>query len=246
MTLRLRNTILILLAAISAVGPVLIIRGLINGSLIFNLETVETVIPVILLSVFTTLSSIIIFLSFRNTASSEIFFFFIFLFSFAFDIFKLSDFELYGYILTKIVYYGRFLGALALFSAGLFTTGLEYRRMGITSIIIFILPAALVLVLPVDVTTHIPGGTYKIGRFHETAIALGSLSMMGIINFIIAGIKNESRDYLVIAAGAFSAACGRELIYYFDIVTIQMTGFLILLAGSIIFGLKTHRLYLWD
>ena len=246
MTLRLRNTLLILMTAISVIGPVLIIRGLVNGSLIFNLETVETILPVTALSVFTTLSCIIIFLSFRNTASSEIFFFYIFLFSFAFDIFKLSDYELYGYLFTKLVYYGRFLGALALFSAGLFTTGLEYRRMGITSIIIFILPAALVLVLPVDVTAIIPGGTCKIGKFYETTIALGALSLMGIINFIIAGMKNESREYLAIAAGAFSAACGRELIYYFDIITIQTTGFIILVAGSVIFGLKTHRLYLWD
>ena len=72
---------------------------------------------------------------------------------------------------TRLVYYGLFTGTLALFSSGLFTTGLEYQRMEIATVIILTLPAALVLVLPVDVTSSIPGGTWEIGRFYEITAA---------------------------------------------------------------------------
>ena len=147
---------------------------------------------------------------------------------------------------TRLVYYGRFMGAIAIVSAGLFATGLEYQRMGTAALIALLLPAALVMVLPVDSTSSIPGDTWEIGKFYEIAISIGILHLIAGVNFIIAGIKNESRDYFIIATAVFSAVCGRELLFYFNSTIIQSAGFLLLLFGTILFGLRTHRLYLWD
>ena len=252
MTLRLRNALLISLAVVSAGGFVLIISGFIRNGNIFNLHILEW-LPVVCLNLFSTASCIIIFFSFRNTASSEIFFYYIFIFSFVFDIFRFSFllfpeyqlFTVFPMAATRLVYYGRFLGALSLFTAGLFTTGLEYQRMSITSIIILVLPAALVLVLPVDVTAPVPGGTWQIGRFHEVTIALSLFHIIAVLNFIIAGLKNESREYLIIAASLFIAICGRELTYYFT-GWLPLAGFILMVGGSISFALRTHRLYLWN
>ena len=252
MTLRLRNALLISLAVVSAGGFVLIISGIINNGSISDLNILEW-LPVICLNLFSTLSCIIIFFSFRNTASSEIFFFYIFIFSFVFDVFRFSSLLIPTYSIltvfpmaaTRLVYYGRFLGALSLFSAGLFTTGLEYQRMSITSIIILVLPAALVLVLPVDVTTPVPGGTWQLSRFHDITIALSLFHLIAVLNFIIAGLKNESREYLIIAVSLFIAVCGRELTYYFT-GWLPLAGFIMMVGGSLSFGLRIHRLYLWD
>ena len=246
MTLRLRNTLLILLSTVSAGAPILLARTLIVNDFNFIRFPLIQFIVIAVLAVFSTTTCIIIFLSFRNTASSEIFFFFIFIFSVIFDIFKLADTDLYGMSVTRIVYYGLFMGALSVFCAGLFTTGLEYQRMGIAAIIVFLLPAALVLILPVDTSSNVAGGTYEIGRFHEISIALLILHLMAVLNFIIAGLKNESREYLLIAAGLFIAVSGRALMYYFSGPVIIGIGFALLVSGTIIFALRIHRLYLWD
>ena len=246
MTLRLRNTLLILLSAVSAGAPIILLRTLIINDFDFNRYPIVQFITIAVLALLSTTTCVVIFLSFRNTASSEIFFFFIFIFSFIFDIFKLADTGLYGMPASRIVYYGLFMGALSVFCAGLFTTGLEYQRMGIAAIVVFLLPAALVLVLPVDISSVVAGGTFEIGRFHEVSIALLVLYLMAVLNFIIAGLKNESREYLIIAAGLFVAGCGRALVYYFKSPIVIGIGFVILVSGTITFALRIHRLYLWD
>ena len=237
---------MILLAIISVTGPALIIEQFISGGVDLTFQGIEEFLPIVFLVLFTTTACIVIFLSFRNTASSEIFFFYIFIFSFIFDVFKTFNFDLYGMTATRIIYYGRFLGALAIFCAGLFTTGVEYRRMGIATVIIIALPAALVLVLPVDITAEIPGGTYAIGSFIEITVTVSVLQLMGFLNFLIAGMKNESRIYKIIAASMITAVCGRELMFYFSDFYFTAGGLVLLITGSIITSLKIHSLYLWD
>ena len=252
MTLRLRNILLLILASVSAICFLfLVYQFTVSGQM--TAESLRKFLPVTVLILFGTVSCIMIFISFRNTASSEIFFYYIFIFSLIFDLFRFTDllfadlhiFSVYTMAPTRIVYYGRFLGALALFSAGLFTTGLEYQRMGITTLLIFILPAALTAVLPVDVTSTVPGGTLQIGRFHEIVIAMEILNLAAVLNFLIAGIKNESREYGFIAAGLLTVIAGRELLFFLG-GWIDIAGFVMMLAGSLVFSLRIHRLYLWD
>lgn len=246
MTLRLRNAIMFLLAIFTLWAPVFIVSRFFSNELTLNLQTIQEVLPILILSVFSTAACISIFLSFRNTASPEIFFFYIFIFSFIFDSVKLFDFNLYGMLATRIVYYGKFLGAMAVFSAGLFTTGIEYRRMEITAVTIFTLPAALVFVLPVDITSAIPGGTFAIGGFAEITVALIVLNLMGILNFIVAGIKNENNVYRIIGIGILLALAGREILFYWSGFYLSAAGFIILLGGTLITNLQTHSIYLWD
>lgn len=254
MTLRLRNILLIILAVVSAAGPAIILYGLVAGRLILNSQSLLEIIPTAILTLFVTIVCIIIFISFRNTVSFEIFFYYIFIFSFLFDIFKLTDLliqpnsvlNVYVMLPTRLVYYGKFMGTLALLSAGLFATGMEYQRMEIASLIAFILPAVLVLVLPVDSTSTVPGGTLEIGSFYEISIIISILCLISVLNFIIAGLKNENREYFIIAGSVFIAVCGREIIFYLQRPIFQGLGFILLLSGTIIFGRRTHRLYQWD
>ena len=254
MTLRLRNILLIILAVVSAVGPAVLLQGLAAGRLILDSQALTEIISTAVLTLFVTTVCIIIFISFRNTASFEIFFYYLFIFSFVFDIFKLTDLIVQSHsalivnimLPTRLVYYGRFMGTLALLCAGLFATGLEYQKMGIATLITFILPAALVMVLPVDSTSVVPGGTMEIGKFQEIIVIIALLSLIAVLNFVIAGLKNENNVYFTIAGGVFIAAAGREIIFYLRTSVFQGSGFVLLLAGTIILGRTIHRLYLWD
>ncbi len=253
MTLRLRNILLIIFTAFSAACLVFTVKELISSGS-FTPAGILQFLPVLFIAFYAAVSCIVIFFSFRNTVSSEIYFFFIFIFSTVFDIFRsaglssnlLPLFSVYSMVPTRLVYYGLFAGALALFCSGLFTTGLEYQKIGVATVIILALPAALVIVLPVDLASAVPGGTWEIGRFYEITIALAVFQLLGVLNFIIAGIRNESREYSFIAAALLIAVCARALIFYFENIFAITAGFLLLIAGTILFADRTHKLYLWD
>ena len=254
MTLRLRNFILILLAMLTISGLAVMSYGVVVNQSQITLDSLSILIPIAGLMLFSAVACIIIFFTFRNTASAEIFFFYIFIFTFAIDIFKIVILMIpgsalpfsYGMITTRIVYFGRFLGALSLFCSGLFSAGMEYQRMGTVFSVIIILSAALVWLLPVDISSNVPGQTWEIGNFPEITIALGLFQLIAILNFIIAGLKNENHEYLIIAAGLALSAIGREVLYYMPGYILSAFGFLLLCAGAILFGIRTHRLYLWE
>ena len=254
MTLRLRNSILIMLSLLSVLCLAAAVYGTIDRWDKIDLQTAAALVPIAVLILFSTVAEILIFLSFRNTASAEIFFFFIFLFSFLFDAFRIVIMILpetnlpftIGMISTRIVYFGKFLGAMAVFSSGLFSSGLEYQRMGIVFLVNIILSAALVWLLPVDISTTVPGGIWELGKFLETSIAIGFLELTAIINYLIAGRKNENREYVLLAAALLAVLAGRELLFFLTGFIASAAGALLLIAGTIIFGLRTHRLYLWE
>lgn len=254
MTLRLRNFIMILLALLTVIGFAVLTFGIIQNRDLITKESLDFLIPIATLMVFAPISCIIIFLTFRNTASAEIFFFYVFIFTFSLDLFKIVillapsaalPFS-YGMMMTRIIYFGRFLGAFALFCSGLFSSGLEYQRMGTAFLVIIIISLGLVWLLPVDISSGVPGRTWEIGRFIEITIALGIFQLIAVLNFIIAGLKNENKEYLFIAGGLLSAAAGREILYYIPGYILTGTGFLLMIIGTIIFGLRTHQLYLWE
>ena len=254
MTLRLRNLILIILSFISlAVLGAAVYIG-VGGYSAIDAASMQQIVPVSALLLFSTVAGIVIFLSFRNTASAEIFFFYFFIFSLLFDIFKIvvilfPDASLpfsYGMIATRLVYFGRFAGTLALFSSGLFSSGMEYQRMGIVFLFIIILSAALVWLLPVDISSTVAGGTWELGRFIELLIAVIFLEIVSVVNFTVAGRKNENPEYIIIAAALFLTVAGREILFFIPGYVSTAIGTALIVCGSIIFGLRTHGLYLWE
>jgi hypothetical protein len=245
---------MIVLAVISAGCLISYLYGLLNNMNIISPDSLNFIFILLFLLAFCTAAGITIFISFRNTASAEIFFFYIFIFAVIFDTFKIAFLVLppseitltYGMLATKLVYFGRFLGALSLFSAGLFATGLEYQRTGMVFIASIIASATLVWLLPVDSTSIVPGNTWELGNFHEMIIAVGLFEAMGVINFLIAGMKSETLEYRIIAAGLLTAAAGREILYFIPGIILPAAGYAALVAGTVIFSRQVHRLYLWE
>ncbi|MDC7126342.1 MAG: hypothetical protein PQJ46_12295, partial [Spirochaetales bacterium] len=183
----------------------------------------------------------------------EIFFYYIFIFAIFFNIFKINPvfvltrnfWDLYPMLQTRLIYYGKLVGTLSLLSAGLFATGLEYQRIGLATVLVFLIPAALVMVLPIDTSVIVIGNTFKIGSFIELISIIMIINVISIINFIIAGIKNDNKDYYIIAITLLLAITGREIAFYFTNTFLEAAGFLLLLVGTSIFSWKVHHLYLW-
>ena len=122
-------SITVLLIAVFLTAVVLIYRhGPVTGAMTAVLVSLGGEL------LFAVTSMVILYFSFRKTKSPEIFFFIIFLVSMSFDSLRAS-FELirildlppyYGVLITRAVYFGRFLGTLAVLAGGLFSLGAEY------------------------------------------------------------------------------------------------------------------------
>lgn len=254
MTLRLRNTSMLLLSVLITLMTISFIILFVRSA--GNVESInlQQFISVLATMVFATAACFVIFISFRNTASAEIFFFFLFLCSFCFDMFKegliiINDISLpfsYSMFMTRVVYFGRFFGVVALFCSGLFSTGLEYQRMSMMFLISVIIAVGLVSLLPVDLSRNIPGGTRELGSFLEIYIILILLQLISVVNFIIASNKNENTDYLFLAGSLILTVAGRELLFLMPGIAAASAGFVLLVSGTVVFGLKTHRIYLWE
>ena len=252
MTLRLRNILLVALSSISAIGTVFIIF-----SFFIKLTTENTmpssILALMIISLFSTIFCFATYYSFRNTTSFEIFFYFLFVFSIFFDIFRITEvfkltegfWTLYPMLGTRLTYYGRFVGTLSLLCAGLFATGLEYQRIGNIAIVVMFIPIILVIIMPIDISTVIIGGTYQIGGFREIFATIFFLNILAILNFIIAGFKNENNDYFLISIFLFISICGRELYFYSNQLLYNICGLFLLTTGAVLFSKRIHKLYLW-
>ena len=69
----------------------------------------------------------------------------------------------YGALVTRAVYFGRFLGTLVVLVSGLFFLGAEYQRMEIYLGVAFLLAISLAAAVPVDITEIDSPGLFSLG-----------------------------------------------------------------------------------
>lgn len=263
MTINTRNKIII--TGLS-VAVLLLVGFLICVVLIFQSMTMAsngpyggtsfTSILVSLLSelLFSITAVTILYFSFRKTTSAEIFFFIIFLVTMTFDSMK-AGFALlavqnvspfYGVLLTRMIYFGRFLGTLVILAAGLFAHGAEYQRMEIYLGAAFLLSVSLSTAMPVDFTVFDGNLLYAVGNSRELGIVSVLFLAFGVFNFLLYAIQNRSTDYALIGLGLALAVVGREMLFFMQGPIAPIAAFVMLIGGTTLFGERTHAVHLWS
>lgn len=198
-------------------------------------------------------TTLMLYVTFRKTTSPEIFFFTIFVVAMSLDSFKslqvvvdISDMSpFFGMIITRVVYYGKFLGTLSLFSAGLFSTGVEYQRTEIVLGIALLLAFVLAATVPVDVTELKENLVHELGRHLELVIISVLFQVFAFLSFVLAGIQSNNKSYFAVAAGAGAVMTGRHLLFYRNDMISVVVSFVFLVAGSILFSERTRKIHLW-
>jgi hypothetical protein len=263
MTINTRNKIIV--TGLS-VAVLLLVGFLICVVLIFQSMTIAangpfggtgfTSILVSLLSelVFSITAVTILYFSFKKTTSAEIFFFIIFLVTMTFDSLK-AGFALfavanvspfYGVLLTRMVYFSRFLGTLAILAAGLFAHGAEYQRMEIYLGAAFLLSVSLSTAMPVDFTVTDLSLLYAVGNARELGIVSVLFLTFGVFNFVLYAIQNSSRDYALIGIGLALTVIGREMLFFMHGPIAPIAAFVMLIGGTTLFSERTHAVHLWS
>lgn len=256
MTINTRNKTII--AGISLTGLLLAVF-LASAILILKQNLARTDTAVLLASsaaelVFAVVAATTLYLSFRKTKSPEIFFFIIFVVTMSLDslkallllidVLRLSPY--YGVFLTRAVYFGRFFGTLAVLFSGLFSLGAEYQRIEIYLGAAFLLAFALSAAVTIDMTESDSTMLYQMGNSRELGIIRVLFLSFGVLNYVLYAIQNSSKDHLLIAAGLALVIAGREIFSFGRNPVLLIGAFLMLIAGTTLFGERTHAVHLWS
>ena len=263
MTINTRNKIIIsglslalLLLALYLISVILFFRSVTTriGD-VFPVTNFSALVVTLLAElVFAVAAVTILYFSFRKTTSAEIFFFIIFIITMTFDslkagfaLFSVLNFSpYYSVLLTRTVYFGRFLGTLAVLTAGMFAHGSDYQRMEIYLGVAFLLAFSLSAAIPVDFTVTEFNLLYAVGNARELGIVSVLFLCFGVFNFVLYAVQNASRDHALIAAGLALTVAGREMLFFMDGSIALISAFLMLIGGVTLFSERTHAVHLWS
>jgi hypothetical protein len=136
-------------------------------------------------------------------------------------------------ILTRMIYWGRFVGLLGLLLAALYRIELKYRRYGILTALVLLVGFAMAAYIPVDRTVFLQQLTWKLGD--EQGVWFLNLAI-GILTVVTsAGATFIKRDlrYLKFAGGLFLLIASREMLFFGVSVVLLGVGLVVLAAGTV-------------
>ncbi|WP_319559895.1 hypothetical protein [Marispirochaeta sp.] len=214
-----------------------------NGDLIFLL----------LFQLISLTASLFLFKRFRKTASPEIFFFILFLLSIGIEgarIFSPALKELqvpiYLYhLVIRLLYIARFFGLFSLFAAGLFANGMQYQKLSIAYGITLLTAFTLSSLLPVAEASLQMNTGIELLTIRDVTIVMLTIRILAIINFIVAWIRNNSRDFLWLGLGATMVLLGYEITLGSDNLWLRLPATAAMILGIVLFSRRTHEIYLW-
>lgn len=267
MTLKLRNNLFILglilggaLSLLYAAGMGILLvrfpREVPLEALLLRTSSLalQSLLPLLLLNIFLFTSGLVLYLTFRKTSSAEIFFFFIFLMAtgcegFRLGLFYIKLFDLpfqLGMNLSRIIFFGRFFGTLCLFAAGLFACGIPYQRLELMLGGCFLVALSLATTIPLDSGIQGANLIYSNGLAREFLLGMVIVEALGVGNLLYAVHLHNNPNYYFLAGGMTLVMISKGVLFYLGGgIILYAIGFLGLILGTIIFGNKTHEVYLW-
>lgn len=194
-----------------------------------------------------------VFFLFEKTHAPEILFVGLFALSFVFEILRilvplqrLYSFS-FGLLFTgsRLLFFGRLFGVLALFVASIFAVGIDIQKQGQVVIAMLFIVLLVVLRIPISGQSWdtslamISGYSYM---FHLTETVLMGIT---ILSFLVAAYIKEIKEYFFIALGVLLISLGRELLIPADTWVTSALGLLLLIAGTWFVTQRLHSIYLW-
>lgn len=190
---------------------------------------------------------------FRKITAPEIFFFAVFVLSVALDQLKVAQLWLVianqpqeiGVVVTRTVLFGHIMGIFSLFASSLYVAGVEYQKTGTILGIAALVAFTLAYTIPVDSLVLLPNLLYRTGDERGLQIVSVILYLLVAVNYVYAMITNGAGETGVLLAAMVLVIVGRELLYYLASPLAVILGGVFLSAGTLVFGTRSHAMYLW-
>ncbi|HUX20823.1 MAG TPA: hypothetical protein VMW69_06260 [Spirochaetia bacterium] len=232
----------------SGVGLLQFIRGeyaQIRGTSIFSL---------LFLLIYSFGGGLLLHSFFRKTVSSEMFFFVFFVLSLSIEAARGAQLVIiaqnapsyYEIVVTRAVYFGRFFGVFCLFTAGLFATGINYQRFEIVLGITLLLAFTLSFSIPVSSESPLDTLVNRLGSRSQLLAVFFALEAFSVLNFALAAFLKRNVDYIWMALGLLLVMAGKDLLFFLVSPAPDAVGALLLVGGTVLFGHRTHIVYLWS
>ncbi|MEI6873725.1 MAG: hypothetical protein WCL50_01195 [Spirochaetota bacterium] len=207
----------------------------------------------ILAALFATLALAYVLISFRKTASPEIFFFAFWILSLALESGRILAFRLavegagtWSSFANRAVLAARFSGYGSLFLAGLHASGFRSERLGRSVASVVGIALAFASTLPLDTGTYEPTLLMRMGYARVDRLSLTLLAIVSLVNFSLGASLTGERRFRVIAIGAVLMLAGQYLLLHEWRPEYLLLAIVLLGAGSRLFISRLHSYYLWQ
>ncbi len=177
---------------------------------------------------------------FRRKPSPAIPFLMIFLFSLGLECLRTGAALLFAadgpvsfsLLLTRVIYWGRFVGLLALLVAVLYCAGLGYRKFSLLAGAVLIVSFAMAAYIPMDRTTFLAQLTWKLGDEQSLWFVNLAIGLLVIFTGAAAARDRKGPKPLTFAAGVALLVASRELEFFALQPAPLAAGLLTLAAGA--------------
>ncbi len=138
-----------------------------------------------------------------------------------------------GIVITRVVYWGRFAGLLALLIVGLYCVDMKYRRAGMLGGAIFLVSFAIAAYIPLDRTVYLAQLTWRLGDEQGVWFVQLMLGILVVLTSAAGALVRRDRRFLVLACGMVLLLAAREILFFSTGIVILAAGVASLAAGSI-------------
>jgi len=186
------------------------------------------------------------FVLFRKVPSPVLPFLTVFFFSLGLECLRAGTAYLYaadgsieaGIVLTRIMYWGRFVGLLGLLCGGLFCIELKYRNYGVLTGVIFLVSFAMAAYIPVDRTMFLAQLTWKLGDEQGVWFVNLVIGTLAVATSAGATLARRDRRFIWLAAGIILLLLSRELLF-FAVEPVKLGCGLLSFLGGVVICLRT-------
>jgi hypothetical protein len=148
--------------------------------------------------------------------------------------------------LTRVVYWGRFVGLFALLFSSLYCTELNYSHVYVLGGGSLVVALAIAASIPIDQTTFLSQLTWKLGDAEGAWFVNIVIAALVLLTAIGASALKRDKRFLVVAGGFALLLVGRDLVFFMVDPLPLAGGILSLTAGAVVCLRSFGKIYKGD
>ena len=135
-------------------------------------------------------------------------------------------------LLTRVIYWGRFVGMLGLLTASLYCTDLKYRKLFSIAGVVFLVSFVMAAYIPLDRSVFLVQLTWKLGDEQSVWFVNLAIGALAILTAVAAGFTRGSPRFVLLAVAITVLVGSRELLFFASQPVLLGTGIVAQAAGA--------------
>ena len=207
----------------------------------------------LLLALFVFVACIILRSIYRRTAAADVFFFLIFLVTIGFELLRpwiallsmRGGSVLLAAVSARFVYFGRFFGWTALLISSLYAIDIQYRNLGMLLLASLLLSLTLASSMPLDSAAMLADYLFRLGDEPAILFIVLVCQLAAVANYFAAAYRRQNRRFTGAALAVLLTVLGRLTVSFLGSPGQTIAGFVLCVAGILLFIRQMNQIYLW-